>query len=568
MKNRFIASFDTEDDGKGNPYLWCIVHGKGSWTGYSRESTLEYILTLARDLKLSDTVLELWATNLEYDLVNLFGPERIAELSLRFGKSYLVGASWKGHNTDFRDTVRHIPMSVKQLGELVGMPKLTMSKNQKMNEAYCLRDAAITRRTAVWLNDLYKSFNIAPKMTLASSAMAIWRDNYWQREVKLPPKEILTHAKEAYYGGRTEAFGIGTFKDVVALDVASMFPWAMIADKFPIPWGEFRRWGKDDSISPYGIYHCNVRSKILTPFLPVRTIKGTQYPNGVFTGWYCGIEILYALNSGYSIEVTKGYEFLEYADPFKGYVNAFFAMKNEAKGPARMGYKLLLNSLYGKFGQTGDKVMAIPIEEFVKKKNPPLSYRIWNGIVIYPVKGNPPPWGNNLWSALITARARVRLAHEMEALTNKGARVLYCDTDSIIFNGYAGNEYPEKASKAGEFELRGRYAEMFIAGKKEYGLRETTRSGWETHVKGVPANFREKYLFEGNAQYQAPVRLKEAARRGLQANVWVDKEKVRKVNFKERIKRADNTFKPLVIDTRGKGQAQKKRGRKNGNRKN
>ena len=545
MKNRFIAAFDTEDDGKGNAYLWAIVHSKGSWYSYDRNETLEYILTLARDLNVHNTILEMWATNLEYDLVNLYGEDRIRELSLRFGKSYLVGAIWKGHNTQFRDTVRHIPQSVKELGKLVGIPKLTMRKGQKENVAYCVRDAAITYRTAIWLNRLYASFNIIPKQTLASSALSIWRDNYWRKEVKLPLPEIYRNSKEAYYGGRTEAFAIGSYENVRVLDVASMFPACMIANKFPIPWGPFRRFHKGDEIEATGIYKVSIDSQIERPFLPVKTTKGTIYPNGRFTGWYCGNELQYAVERGVNVRIIKGYGFIEFDKPFDGYITEFYERKQKARGSARLGYKLLMNALYGKFGQTGDKTIAVPIENFVRMKRIPDSYRIWNGICIYPIKGEPPPWGNNIWSALITAYARIKLAREIEKISQAGGRVLYCDTDSIIFAGAEKLKYPTKAPEIGAFELRGNYSKIHIAGKKEYGLCDE-KGNWEIHVKGVPMVARADYLFNGTASYSIPTRLREAARRGIKVNEWNEKTKTRKVNFDERGRKPDGTLAPIV----------------------
>lgn len=545
---RYITSFDTEDDGKGSPYLWAVIHGKGSWYSYSRQKALDYILTLGRDLKQSSVILELWATNLEYDLLNLFGTERIQELSLSFGKSYLVGASWTGKNVIFRDTVRHIPLSVKELGKLVGIPKLEMKKGTKGNEAYCIRDATITRRTALWLDNLYQEFNIKPKQTLASSALAIWRGNYWKREIVLPTEEIYTHAKEAYYGGRTEAFAEGIWKDVKVLDVASMFPWAMTQDKFPVPWGHFKRVGKNAIPKSNGLYRVVVESDTPYPSLPYRTPKGTVYPNGRLLAWFTGGEILHALSGvGVKVTIIKGYEFLDICDPFSEYVADFYKKKEQAKGPARLGYKLLLNALYGKFGQGGEKVVATPLSKFIKKTKLPEDFRIWNGIVIYSVKGSPPPWGNNVWPAIITSRARVRLAQEMARIREAGGIVLYCDTDSIIFQGADQLEYPEKAAKIGDFELRGKYAKILIAGKKEYGLCDD-EGNWEIHVKGVPEKERAGYLFNGRAIYEKPNRLKESARRGLTPNLWEKVEKQRKVSFKDRVRRADGTFQPVVIN--------------------
>lgn len=545
-RERYIASFDTEDDGAGNPYLWAIIHEKGAWYTFKRTKALEYILTLARDVKAAGMVLELWATNLEYDLVNLYGEDRLHELSFSFGKSYLVGALWPEHNVIFRDTVRHIPLSVRELGELVGIPKLEMQKEQGENVAYCVRDATITRRTAKWLDALYKEFGIAPKQTLASSALTIWREKYWRQDVTLPTEEIYTNAKQAYYGGRTEAFAIGSWDNVRVLDVASMFPWAMMHARFPLPWGKFKRRLMDCEPQETGFYLASIDCDYPYPFLPVRTNKGTAYPTGKWEAWYSGIELIAAKARGIGVRIKRGYEFVEECEPFKGYVTDFFRLKNEAKGPARLGYKLLLNSLYGKFGQTGEKVVAMPIDKFAQLANPPADFRVWNRICIYSVKGAPPPWGNNVWPMIITATARVRLQEEMEKVRAHGGTVLYCDTDSIIFCGAESLEYPEKAAKAGDFELRGRYQRIHIAGKKEYGLLNDAGE-WEIHVKGVPLAAREEYLFTGRAEYQKPNRMREAARRGLKANVWSKKLKERRTTLDDRARRADGTLSPITI---------------------
>lgn len=546
MRNRFVASFDTEDDGNGNPYLFAIVHSRGAFTSSSRNKTLEYILTLARDLKQTQTTLELWATNLEYDLVNLFGEDRIAELSLRFGKSYLVGAVWTKHNVQFRDTVRHIPLSVKELGEIVGLEKLERKEGDKENEAYCVRDASITYHTAKYLYDSYAEFGYAPKQTLASTALGIWRDLYWRDDIKLPSDEILRNAKSAYYGGRTEAFAIGEYKDVVALDVASMFPWAMITKPLPVPWGPFRRVWHGEEITDCGIYRVRVASNIGYPFLPVRTSSGTVYPNGQWDGWYVGEELEYAASNGIAFEVLQGYEFLEQCEPFKGYVKDFYDKKTKSRGHGRLAYKLLLNALYGKFGQTGDRIVAIPLANFVKLRRMPDKFRIWNGIAIYQEFGKPPPWGNNVWPAFITSRARIRLNEEIKRIRSRGCTPLYCDTDSIIYlrNGVE-SVYNRNAMAIGNFEERGRYASIYIAGKKEYGLENNGE--WEIHVKGVPKDARKSYLFTGLADFQKPMRLREAIRKASKPNVWSDYHKERHVNYDKRIRRPDGTLSPLII---------------------
>jgi len=52
---------------------------------------------------------------------------------------------------------------------------------------------------------------------------------------------------------------------------------------------------------------------------------------------------------GIKFYVTKAYEFNKY-NIFSNYVQHFYSLKSSATGPVREIAKLLLNSLYGRFG--------------------------------------------------------------------------------------------------------------------------------------------------------------------------------------------------------------------------
>lgn len=392
---RYLAGFDTEDDGKGNPFLWCFTHESGSYWTDNRDAALEYIATLAATCKARKRTLELWATNLEYDLCNLFPPERIAEVSFRFGRSALCGASWRG--CEFRDTMRHVPASVAQLGEMVGAKKREASLFQRDKKsrtharylARCMRDATITYRAAKHFHASYKELGQRPRMTLASTALAIWRDKYWGREVRRPMQYVWEAALEAYHGGRTQAFAVGTFPKVQVADVSSMYPWAMVNAPLPLPWGMVRFVGRDADVRAAALYDVTVDSALSIPRLPVRTSEGTAFPNGRWRGWYVGEELLAFVRAGGRLRVNRGIEFLEQCEPFKGYVASMFRRKQASRGMSRTVYKLLLNSLYGKFGQQGRQVRCMELSEFMALEHAPHDWRYWNGLAIFSEDGPP-----------------------------------------------------------------------------------------------------------------------------------------------------------------------------------
>jgi hypothetical protein len=275
----------------------------------------------------------------------------------------------------------------------------------------------------------------------------------------------------------------------------------------------------------------------------VRTDNGTQYPNGTWVGWYVGEELLGFIRHGGTVRVLSGFEFGETCRPFDAYVKKLFALKNKARGISRHAYKLLLNSLYGKFSQQGRRVHAVPIDRLLAMESPPLDWRAWNGLAIFSTEHEPPPWSNHVWPAIITARARLRLADTAVRVLRSGGRVLYCDTDSLMFQG--PGRFPKSAKAPGDFELRGTFRQAVIVGKKEYAL-EVRRDRWECHVKGVPAGERERYLRDGVATFSRPVRIRESSRIGEPANVWREVTKHRRTVLRGR--KSDGTLPTLLID--------------------
>jgi len=528
--------------------MFAMVDGLGRTWARERHVMLERLAARAE----RSSGLEVWTTNLEYDLINLFGIERITELSFKFGKSYLCGAQWRGHKVRFRDTIRHLPISVETLGELIGLPKQhkrLFDKNRRPTEGElrqrCVRDAAITRGGAVKLHELYAEVGGVPKLTLASSAYHLWAKRFWRREVRRPLQEHWQAAFEAYYGGRTEPFSVGTFANVRACDAVSMFPWAMTCAPLPLPWGGFRRQGADASMDPNGFYRVTVRSDLPIPILPYRSEEGLVFPNGRWSGWYVGTELLAFAAAGGRVRVLEGFQFTELVRPFDRYIRAMFRRKARSQGARRLFYKLMLNALYGKFGQRGERVAALPLERFRALDNPPPSFRVWGGLALFTERHPPPPWGNNVWPAIVTARARIRLWNELERLLKRGDRALYCDTDGILFQGRT--RYPAKSETPGDFESRGRFPAALIRAKKEYGLQLPSRH-WQFYAKGVPYDEREGYLRDGVATFRRPLKMREAARTGERPNVWAVKRKIRHVNFDHRGRRPDGSLAPVQVD--------------------
>jgi hypothetical protein len=170
--------------------------------------------------------------------------------------------------------------------------------------------------------------------------------------------------RQAYTGGAVDVYlphnRVGNaFDKLFYYDINSLYPFIMA--KTPMPVGKPKYFKGDIRlINPeaYGYFYCEMTSPsdIAHPILQqriktpdgTRTIAGT----GSWTGWIYSEELYNAQNNHkYQFNVLKGYEF-EKGYIFNEYVETMYALRMEYSKDDPMNYvaKLLMNSLYGKFG--------------------------------------------------------------------------------------------------------------------------------------------------------------------------------------------------------------------------
>lgn len=119
----------------------------------------------------------------------------------------------------------------------------------------------------------------------------------------------------------------------------------------------------------FGFVEAQVYSPPLNrPFLSIRTRDGSLVsPIGTFSGHFFSEEIKYALTLGYRFYFIRGYEFSSSDSFFTDYVDEFYKIRSTfPKGsPENAIAKLLLNSLYGRFGMGFEnrKHLLIPTTE-------------------------------------------------------------------------------------------------------------------------------------------------------------------------------------------------------------
>lgn len=141
---------------------------------------------------------------------------------------------------------------------------------------------------------------------------------------------------------------------VYCYDINSLYPAVMNLYEYPIGTPKFVQ-GHVDLMDPatFGFLRVKVTSPkdLQLPLLQTKIDGRTVAPLGTWTGWYFTEELKLALTLGYKIEVLEAVLF-ERGLIFKKYVETLYDLRKtySSEDPRNMICKLLLNSLYGKFG--------------------------------------------------------------------------------------------------------------------------------------------------------------------------------------------------------------------------
>ena len=361
----------------------------------------------------------------------------------------------KKRGVRFYDTMRFFPASVATLGKIVKVPKHASPSflgavpktytEWKELTTYCDNDAYIS---FLFMRDFVLRYiydqGLTLKSTIASVALSDFRTNYLDETIPVESHEKHELAFSAYYGGRTEVFRRGEYKDVVCYDFNSLYPTVMCK---PVPNPKYGYVAK--KLTLYDIEHyegvCYVegwQEPTFIPLLPVR-IKhdGAQklvFPCGRIKGYYTFCELREAQKHGFTIEIIKqGVYYTRTKSYFKEFVLDKYTLRLQQKkedNPMQIMTKLTMNSLYGKFGfnyrESSEIKTRDEITNEVLKRAISIDELGGGYFAINSRNERPTNYSFPIWAAYITAYARL---HLYEKLKEYDQEVLYCDTDSLFF---------------------------------------------------------------------------------------------------------------------------------------
>lgn len=397
----------------------------------------------------------------------------------------------------FLDTVNYFKQKLETIGEDVGISKLTDNVDFKkeiiVDELflrYALIDAVILAYKLIQFNNQTKNLGTIG-FGIASTAYNIWRTSYLNEKIWLHKNKCLMKIERmSYFGGRTEAFRLGFFKNVNGIDINSQYPYQMTKG-LPVRYIKTIRATTKEEIN---ILHrkylelskkycliCEVlvSSTLKIPIVPLKHKSKLMFVNGLIPCVLCQPEIDLLIKSGEKI-LIQGIHIYKKGYPFKKFALDFYNNKQEMKklGNEAMEkfYKLILNSSYGKTGEreiseinrSCDKNFIGKIIEIIGGKE--YHFNCLGGLMkASKFLDSDSKNAFTPIAAFITSYARSYLHESMQKLGYEN--ILYCDTDSI-FTTLSQKEIDKKLKidklKLGYWSYDYKNVDMVIYGVKDY----------------------------------------------------------------------------------------------------
>ena len=472
----------------------------------------------------------------KYTIKPLMRNNRLYELVVSKGEKGLKGKKGMKVVLRFRDSLHLLPSSLDTLAKTL-CPELGVKGSIKHDEVevsnlvtkraelleYMKQDIRLLGGVMQKAQDLYFNkfqVDVVDCLTLSALAMRIYRTIYYDPNsfpIHIPRRNEDTFIRRGYYGGHADVY-IPHGTDLHYYDVNSLYPYIM--KTFNMPGGKPVWYGNlegQELSQLYGFIEAYVvcPSTITRPFLPYKDSNDTLlFPTGKFVGVYYSEELKYARSLGYTILPLRGYLFEETPSPFDGFVSSLFSLRQEARRAGHestaYGYKILMNSLYGRFGINPKSTVTEVCDRerydyLTQNKHLTLGDKLseYYYIVSYHINTeqdndsdwNPPKISAVQLAAAITACSRI---HMYKYISRPDC--YYTDTDSAIL----GSPLPEEevsSTELGKLKLEHIVKRGIFLASKSY-LLLTQDGGHILKHKGPAKHSVDETWFE--SQYADP----------------------------------------------------------------
>lgn len=550
IKSFKIYAFDIETYGNNNKFLLCSVYDGEKFYIFKKKSDVQKFLFDLKNCFIA-------STNLGFDFNGIFfNSEYFKYFKFIMSKSRIVAIINTVNNAYFIDTLNFAPFSVDRLGKILGIKKIIKPKflgkkplnNDEWNELieYNKRDTEISFKFIFEFQKFLNSINAELKLTISSISLDIFRRNFLNYNINHEKTFLNDKIFMAYYGGRTEAFYRGSFKNAYMFDINSLYPSVML-NEFPIPeTAKFKSNSNINYLEFEGVSYVNVAApkNLFYPLLPYRFNGKLIFPVGSFSGVYTHLELRKALELGYKINCF--YWTIYYSktfNPFNIFIDYFYKMRISFKNNDLYNLicKLILNSFYGKFGQR--EINDIDIKDFNNisfKDFFDKDFILKNNILyVYSKKKCLNSFVIPIFAVYTTAYGRLKI---YEYISKYNA--LYCDTDSII----TFNKNVPVSNDLGFMKFEGVISNGIIVKPKFY-LKNVDNVNI-IKIKGIPKADLKVFndiLNNKPVYYDKFVKFRESLRRDLNINQVIRILKSVNLNDDKRLW-GNSFFNPFVLE--------------------
>jgi len=469
------------------------------------------------------------------------------------------------HQWEFRDSFSLLPRSLDYLCKSfkpdhvkLEMPSTTFLEDPAAWIKYCGNDCISLYEILKTFNETMRNVQGCIGYTIASTALSTYRYRF------MPTNFETYHAfnqyfRQAYYGGRTEIFNMharDSDKPFYYYDINSLYPHVMHDYEYPISRPTKTVYQDiSECEGKCGLMLCDVVTPpdLNIPVLPFHRDDGRLiFPLGNWRGLYEYSFVEKALKYGYDVKAVRAWEF-DSKPIFKEFTEHFYELKKQSSGAEQEIYKLLLNSLYGKWGERAERKELITDPDV--RLEGLLPYDTFFGYAIRKTIQHS-AYHLPAISIRVTALAQLKLYELFELAKRHGGTIYYCDTDSLITDVRLPT-----SNKLGDIKLEHTFQEGVFLMPKVYYLKLFDNDEIKIRIKGFTKNVQpylrdidvwKKALYENDysAFYEDRVRpasLNEIRIRHLQGFVTLVEKKRIKHCYDKRYIEKDFSTRPLII---------------------
>lgn len=440
---------------------------------------------------------------------------------LLYVNNFLLNIKLKKDNIifNFIDSLSFFPLtSLKNLGEIIDLPKLEFNDNFFIEKEkpfktdkylkfveYTKRDVEILAKFLLFFVSKTK-INLLNSLSAAGISFNYFKQNYYQKGIYLTSQDKWEIIHHSYYGGFTylnEKYALKVLDNLNYFDINSAYPDIL---KRLLPYGDLEIYTNQK----YGAKLVQIKiNRLEVNSLNIAIIRSKKYnerfiknSNTPFIYYLWEFELNY-VNKFYKIfeyEIIATY-WIKLKKIANEFIDYWYKIKQENNAKANSEQKLfnyfskvVLNSLYGKFGEKLLRPQRYYVDKELLENNQgqiELFNKLYNIETIHasktfknlvettlmPVDPKTRKIKNNAIASYVTAKVRIQL---YEQILKHPDSFVYCDTDSIILKDAHISKHYLDNDKLGLWKYEHQGVKGYFIKAKQYFLDSKNKMFFKT----------------------------------------------------------------------------------------